>query len=206
MNKAFIDRFPIILAIDTLSPVKEQKLLIDRTAIEPELAQNLTTIATMARRDYTDNKISTFISTRTLLNIGKLIMQGLTAKEAYITTVLRKTSNKEEQAILKDFFQLVMKISDVPNPDKPIITTQAELDRMTDEINLYRSRLDEYQKLRIEAINAKDEAESKLKPTIDKLSEAQIELAGLQKISAEQAQTILTYKKLDEMIKGIANK
>jgi MoxR-like ATPase len=201
MNKAFIDRFPIILAIDTLNYKKEAKLLQDRTAIDEITATNLVSIATLARKDYTENKISSFVSTRSLLNIGELIKNGLTPKEAYTTTIVRKTNNQEEQAILKDFYNLVMKTNEAnDNPDKPIITNQAEIDQFIRQIDSLKSDNDAFYKQRNEAQDKLIEAQEQLK-----------ELEALKQRDKTQSETIdqlsekiKNYKQLEETIAKFA--
>lgn len=133
MNKAFIDRFPIILLIDTLAPKAEQKLLIDRTDIDNKLAEQLVVIATMARKDYVENKLSVFISTRSLLSVANLIKNDLTPRKAYETAVVQKTSNKDEQKVLLDFFLSVFKLAQ-GSEDNYIVVQQSELTRLHDEV------------------------------------------------------------------------
>lgn len=130
MNKAFMDRFPIIIAVNTLAPKKEKDLLIARTGIKPELADQLITIATMNRKNYIENKISTFTSTRSLLNIAHLINQGMTPQEAYTTTIVRKTNYKEEQAVLRDSFLAVLKANASEDNDIPTIISLKELEEL----------------------------------------------------------------------------
>lgn len=203
MNKAFIDRFPIILAIDILNYKKEAKLLQDRTTITEQLATDLVSVATMARKDYIENKISTFVSTRSLLNIGKLVTQGLTPKEAYITTIVRKTNNLEEQAILKDFYNLVMKTNETTDSiDKPVITTQAE-------INRYTARIDSLQLDNNQFYKEKQEAQLELetaKLELKQVTELNSKVTELETAKAELEQKVITYKRLDEMIAGLASK
>lgn len=107
MNKAFLDRFPIILQINHLPVEEEQQLLIDRTGIAADIAKDLVMMATMARTEYMNNKLTMFVSTRTLLHTASLIQHGLDFKTAYQLTVMRKTNNIEEQKVVLDFYLAV---------------------------------------------------------------------------------------------------
>lgn len=109
MNKAFLDRFPIILNINHLPVPEETKLIAERTGVDIGLAKELVTMATMARTEYLNNKLTVFVSTRTLLNAAMLTKHGLDFKTAYKLTVMRKTNNHDEQKVILDFFMAVRK-------------------------------------------------------------------------------------------------
>ena len=109
MNKAFLDRFPIILNINYLPVPEEIKLITERTGVDVGLAKELVTMATMARTEYMNNKLTVFVSTRTLLNTAMLVAHGLDFKTAYKLTVMRKTNNHDEQKVILDFFGAIRK-------------------------------------------------------------------------------------------------
>jgi MoxR-like ATPase len=104
MNKAFLDRFPIILNIYHLPVPEEIKLITERTGVDENIAKQLVTMATMARTEYINNKLTVFVSTRTLLNTAMLITHGLDFKTAYKLTVMRKTNSPDEQKVILDFY------------------------------------------------------------------------------------------------------
>lgn len=112
MNKAFLDRFPIILNIYHLPVPEEQKLIIDRTGVSEQIAKELVTMATMARAEYINNKLTVFVSTRTLLNTAMLITHGLDFKTAYKLTVMRKTNSPDEQKVILDFYLAIRREGD----------------------------------------------------------------------------------------------
>ena len=131
LNRAFFDRFPIVLAIEILSPTKEKKLLIDRINLEPELARNMVNCAWLNRRAYGEQKTLTLISTRSLLQWGGLIKQGLTRKQAYTISIVGKARNEEKKAFL-DFYHAVFKTA-AKEEDKIVIQTQKEFQLKVDK-------------------------------------------------------------------------
>lgn len=117
MNKAFLDRFPIILNIYHLPVPEEMKLIRERTGVDEQTAKELVTMATMARTEYINNKLTVFVSTRTLLNTAMLITHGLNFKDAYKLTVMRKTNNPDEQKVILDFYLAIRKEGDTSSDD-----------------------------------------------------------------------------------------
>jgi MoxR-like ATPase len=193
MNKAFLDRFPIVITVDVLTPAKEKQLLVDRTGIPEKLSEQLVTIATMARKDYTEQKIMSYVSTRGLINIGKLIQAGLEPKTAYQTTIVKKTSNKEEQKILMDFFLAVMKMASgtaEQQLDMPIVTTQRELKLLEANATNRQKQAEEYY--------------SKAKEATAQLQVIKVELEKTTAITNEQKTlTQLQQQELEDLRKAI---
>jgi midasin (ATPase involved in ribosome maturation) len=200
LNKAFIDRFPIILSVDTLPPKKEIKLLTDKTGITEELAQKLVTVATLGRKDYTENKISTFISTRGLLNMAFLIKSGLEPKEAYLKAITRKSQNKEEQKLLNDFFLAVFKLSGTleDNPDQAMVVTKWDLDIQKDAIERYQKIAEEAEKDKQKDGLALEKAEEELK----RLKGIENQNKDLSDQVAKLTKQVETYTKLEDIIKS----
>ena len=129
MNRAFKDRFPIILEVNVLPPADEVNLILARSKVTSDFANKMVTIATMIRKEYMDHKIATFCSTRGLLEWADLIKQGLDQKTAFITSIVRKASDKNEQKVLVDFYLSVFKqAGGEDGQDVPVITTQGEID------------------------------------------------------------------------------
>jgi MoxR-like ATPase len=207
MNKAFLDRFPIVVTVDVLQPAKEKALLVKRTGITEELAEQIVTIATMARKDYTEQKIMSYISTRGLLHIAKLIKAGLEPKNAYETTIVKKTNNKEEQKILTDFFLAVFKQASgdgQENLDVPYITTKREIRSLEENYRIAREQRDKADQLRTEA-------DSKLSQSQRDLERAVIEANNNGKLATDQADKIKdmqksldSYKRLEEILAGVS--
>lgn len=127
MNKAFLDRFPIILHIQHLPVEEEIALLIERTKVDLQIAKDLVTMATMARTEYLNNKLTMFVSTRTLLHTANLVSHGVDFKTAYKLTVMRKTNNLDEQKVVLDFFLAIRKEHGETNEEKMYeLVTKAE--------------------------------------------------------------------------------
>jgi nitric oxide reductase NorQ protein len=130
MNKAFLDRFPIILNVNHLSVPEEIKLIVERTGVTKALAQELVSIATMARTEYLNNKLTVFVSTRTLINAASLMAHGLDSKSAYKLTVMRKTNNPDEQKVILDFYLAVRKEGEGNPEDKYEVIKSGELKKL----------------------------------------------------------------------------
>lgn len=103
LNRAFMDRFHIVLHIDILDPEVEKKLIIERTGVTEDLAKGMVNVAWMARKAYREHKTMLMISTRTLLQWALLIKQGLDNDMAFRTAVVNKSQSEETDAFL-DFF------------------------------------------------------------------------------------------------------
>jgi len=140
MNRAFMDRFPVVIGVETLDVEDEEKLLISRLKLEPELAKDLVTIATLARKDYAENKIMSFVSTRALLHVGQLIQSGLKAKDAYTASVVKKTNNQDEQKILSDIFGAVFKASTAASQrEKIMLIKKKDIDDLNDKLTALKA-------------------------------------------------------------------
>lgn len=117
MNKAFLDRFPIILHINHLPVDEEIKLIVERTKVDEQTAKELVSMATMARTEYMNSKLTMFVSTRTLLHTARLVAHGVDFKTAYKLTVMRKTNNLDEQKVVLDFYLAIRRENDKGDED-----------------------------------------------------------------------------------------
>lgn len=206
MNKAFIDRFGIILTIDVLSAIKEKELLVKRTGIDEEKAQQLVTMATMARKDYSENKLSTYISTRALVGIAKLIVSGMDFKEAYKVAIMRKTTDKQEQKALYDFCLAVLKFADDDSASNnmPVVTTKGELQRYQDNAKAWQERAIVDQRQRMEAMKELTIAKNELTTAESNLNNHLIVVEKLQAEKKELEEQVKAYAKLDEIINTVS--
>lgn len=203
MNKAFLDRFPITIFVDTLAPKPEQDLLVQKIGLASDLAMKMVSVATMARKDYTEQKISTYISTRSLLSIGKLIQSGLAPRLAYSRAVIEKISSKEEKKILLDFFLSVFKLaegSDTKN--QPIVITQGELDDLKKQVEHYG---DEYRAIGDKVRKIEDE-KYELEKQADQGKQYARDLTEANEKMIEMQKQIDSYKKLEDIIKAASQK
>ncbi len=209
MNKAFLDRFPIVITVDVLTPVKEKKLLTDRTGIDETTAENLVTIATMARKDYTEQKIMSYVSTRGLLNIAKLIQLGLSARHAYESTIVKKTNNLEERKILIDFFLAVMKLASGTNEqqlDVPYVTTKREIHDLQQRNIISEKNAEEYSKKLREVNKSSQELEIRMSETITLSEGYKNQTEQLQKEKEELQKSLKAYEKLEGIIQQVSKK
>jgi len=204
MNKAFLDRFPIVIEVGVLSVTREKKLLVKRTGITELLSGQLVTLANMIRKAYLEQKILTFCSTRGLLNIAYLISRGLEPKEAYQKAIVSKTNNKDEQKILIDFFLAVFKMANTENNREiPVVITQGELD------DYKNARINAEQQVK-KAVDNETEIQSTLNKTKDTLQKVKAELETAEKTVNKQRANLkkLTdevegYRKFDSILKRI---
>lgn len=205
LNKALLDRFPIIIAVDVLTPKKEIALIIDRTTIDEKIATDLVTMATMLRADYAENKIGTYTSTRTLLHIAEFIKQGMGAKEAYTVSLVRKTQSKDEQKIMSDVYNSVLKVTDDPeNEDSALqVVSKGDIKRDKARIEELEAKIfkatAEQATIKIEKLKA--ERESELDKDI--IQQKQALLNTREKTIEEITAQLQSYKWIDTKLQSI---
>jgi MoxR-like ATPase len=108
LNQALLDRFPIIVEVDTLPKAREQSLLVTRTGVEETIAGQLVEVASRLRKDYRENKLTLYVSTRSLLNVCRLVRQGWEVANAWATVVINRAQVKEERLVIGDVFKTVI--------------------------------------------------------------------------------------------------
>lgn len=140
LNRAFMDRFGIILSVDVLKPDAEQKVLSKRANIQDDMAEKMVTVAWMARKAYQEQKTLTFVSTRSLLQWADLIKAGLDEKTSYIKSIVNK-ARSEEQSAFADFYNAVFKSAADDRDTTPTIITKAELKELKENLDVLRSEL-----------------------------------------------------------------
>jgi len=153
LNRAFLDRFGILIFIQILTPANEEKLLIERTGIAPDMAKKLIATAWLNRKAYAESKTMTLISTRSLLQVATLLNEGLEPAEAYRTAIVNKARLDEHRAFM-DFFNLIFKTTEGDTAYLPEILTPEEVKQRADREEELRKNLNEY----VEKCN-KDEVE-----------------------------------------------
>lgn len=155
MNRAFLDRFAIILNFEIPTPAKEEAILVEKGGIAQELATQMVTIAHMARKAYEESKTLTFLSTRGLLQWCDLVVSGgMDLKPAYISSIVNK-ARKEEQIAFKDFFNAVFKDKPEEQADAMILTSKRQIDDYEKQLRQFS---EEMQKLRTEQTKATGDA------------------------------------------------
>lgn len=132
LNRAFLDRFGVILNIDIVSPATEKKILVDRCGISEKQATELVAVAWLNRKAYMDKKTLTLISTRSLLQVAELIKNGLEIKDAYNMAVVNKATTDDKMAFM-DFFNIVYKTNEIAGNNLPLILLPDEVAQMEKE-------------------------------------------------------------------------
>jgi MoxR-like ATPase len=179
LNMAFFDRFPIVLEVQAPSPDIERKLLTD-TGLDEIIANRLVAFAVMSRKAYHEGKSLLYVSTRSLLQWGDLIVRGeLNTKDAFNLSVLPK-SNKDERDALNDLYNAGFQVApDGSNgDDEPVIVTnkvyqelkakadkldnsrdmqEREIKTLTDTCEQYKSHIDEVLKHKVELLDKIDD-------------------------------------------------
>jgi len=214
MNKAFLDRFPIIISVDTLAPDKEKELLVSRTKISEEMANILVITATMARKDYLEQKIFLYVSTRSLLNTAKLISSGMKPQNAWSTTVVKKTNNKDEQKALLDFFLAINKQAEAEDKGTtPIITTKKEFETLKHRAEKAEGLiLDKERELatQLKAIDELEKTLEKLNLTADEIKKViegqKTEIEAERKKNEELQDQIKEYQQIEKIIQKASKK
>lgn len=203
MNKAFMDRFAVILWIDVLEPKKEVALLVSKSGIDEQTAMNLVAVATICRKEYTEGKLVTFVSTRTLINLSKLIIAGIEPRKAFQMGVCQKTTNKEEQKLLEDFFLSVFKLAKGSDDglDVPYITTKREINELT----VKASQADEILAKTANQLRETVEEMVNTKTLLDELANEKINMAkkyeDLEAKNKEINEKLKAYSTLEDIIK-----
>lgn len=182
LNRAFMNRFDAVIAVDILPAEKERALLMQRTGIDENLASRMVSVAWLGRKAYKEQTTMTLISTRNLLQWANLIAKGIDSKIAYIRAIANK-ARKDEVPAFADFYNAVFQTSSTDNNSNEVfVTTKGE-------IETYKQRI-------IHLTDTFEEAERKSKSlsielnaakvTADKLQKQLDQLSDITKIKAER--------------------
>ena len=82
LDAALADRMQAWIMLDYLSQEDEADLLVRRTGVAPEVALQLVKTAHQVREIASRGEITTGVSTRRVLQAGRLVQQGLSARES----------------------------------------------------------------------------------------------------------------------------
>jgi hypothetical protein len=202
LNKAFNDRWKIIIEMETLSPIAEAKLLQDETGIDEQTAKNLVVVATMARKEYKTEKILTYISTRSLINFAELIMSKVEIKNAFNLAIGNKAETESEKRILIDFLCSVFKIGTGETTGNFELIDSKELEKLKkqqNETEIYKEKLRTSENEKQDIRTLKEEAEARAEYN-------RLDVQTKEKENQDLKDQLKTYEKLDELIKKSLNK
>jgi nitric oxide reductase NorQ protein len=181
LNRAFLDRFSIILNFDLPTPKKEQEILISKSGVAADIAEKMVTLAHAARKSYAEQKTLTFVSIRSLLQWAKLFVNGgMQIKEAYITSIANKARTEERTAFV-DMYSAVFKDKPEEEADALVLTSRRQLDGYEQQVRTLQDRCQILEKtakekesenstLKVE-LKTKDEMAKKMERETLKLSE-----------------------------------
>lgn len=192
MNRAFLDRFAIILNFEIPTPAKEKAILMEKGGVAEDVADKMVTIAHMARKAYEEAKTMTFMSTRGLLQWCDLVINGgMDMQPAYISAVVNK-ARKEEQIAFKDFYHAVFKDKPEEEKDAMILTSKKQIDGYEKQIRQFNEELQnmnrEVTKANVERDKLKKDAEGWEKTANKALDTARSLKETLEKIGAMPTQ------------------
>lgn len=140
INRAFMDRFGIVLHIDHMSPDKEEQYLVER-GIDAANAHNMVLFATSYRAAHKEGKTLTYCSTRSLLQWGDLIKTGMSLEDAFIYAVAGKARQDEKQALM-DVFSATVKINlGLAGKDTLVVIKLSEIDKLKKSLQLARDKV-----------------------------------------------------------------
>lgn len=109
-NQATLSRF-IILRVQPLSASEESELLIEKYALDANIANKLAVIASGLRKLKEQGEIMTFISTRDIEQVAILMIADIDMIEALDVCILQKAAGSHEIELMKKVIQDVSGIS-----------------------------------------------------------------------------------------------
>lgn len=140
LNRAFLDRFSIILNFTLPTPKKEQEILVAKAGIADDIAEKMVTLAHAARKSYEEQKTLTFVSIRSLLQWANLFVNGgMPMKEAYITAIANKARTEERTAFI-DMYSAVFKDKPEDEVDALVLTSRRQLDGYEQQVRTLQDR------------------------------------------------------------------
>lgn len=134
LNGATLSRFGCVLTIDYAE--KEPEILVERTGIDLELANNLVTCANAIREMTRKGELMALCTTRDLLQVAKMIKMGVDKQEALEVCVVNKAKIDEREQI-KKVFELNLDMRFKVRSGKKVIALSPE------EIKEVENRIDE---------------------------------------------------------------
>lgn len=128
VNRAFIDRFALSLFIEPMDAKKEEDFIIQKVGLTPEDAHNMMLFSTAFRKVYAEQKTSTFVSTRSLLQWGALIKSGFSLEQAFEFALIGKLRSDEKQGARDVFTATTKKNLEFAGKDELVIVQKSQVD------------------------------------------------------------------------------
>lgn len=174
LNQALLDRFPIILEIGALRADEEKELLKERTGIGDDESAKLVEFANRCRTDYKSNKLSIYVSTRSIINVSRLIQAGIDAYQAVTTVIVNKSQMGDERAVLSDVFASVWKLAgkDLAKVNYQLINRE-DLDKIKKQLNQHQKEIKEMTEAVMLQKRRGDALAEEIKPLQDQIKEAE---------------------------------
>lgn len=162
LNRAFLDRFSIILNIEIATEEQEINILTKRCKLKEDVAKLMVATAKLGRKAYFEKTTLTLISTRSLIQWGNLINEGLEAWQAYDLAISNK-SHPEENEAFKDFYN--MTFANRPNVGKSskgrfTLVDSSEVDNLKNEVSSKEKEIKSLNKKLNELEKVEEDAEA----------------------------------------------
>ena len=141
VNRAFIDRFTLSLFIEPMDAKKEEAFLIERVGLNDEESHNMMLFATAFRKVYAEQKTSTFISTRSLIQWGQLVKSGFSLEQAFEFALLGKLRSDEKQGAQDVFTATTKKNMDFAGKDELVIVQKSQVDEANENFTKAKQEL-----------------------------------------------------------------
>lgn len=176
VNVALMSRFAGVFHVDVF-PVEQEVRVLERNSVSGEVAKKLVNLATRLREVRRKGDMSTFVSTRDIIQAGKLTTAGLDFDKAVIFSVFNKFTSEEREDLAKSSLFKSVK-AEIPKTAEHQSTEKA----LAAEVNI-RQRYEEAYKKEAEKrlLAEKQLAELKANP-----------LAGISGLDPKTAQLLKT--------------
>lgn len=139
VNLALMSRFAGVFHIDVFAPDKETEVL-QRNKIEKDTSHKLVNLAVKLRDLKKKGDMSTFVSTRDIIQAGKLTTAGVSFEEAVTFAVLNKLTTDEREELNKTPFISAITTS-LPVP-KELKEAKEQIKKSTDLANSLKKELE----------------------------------------------------------------
>jgi cobaltochelatase CobS len=99
LNRAFLDRFAMVLQFDYLAPMDEAQLLENRTGCDASLAMAICKVAALTRTKADNGHLSHGMGLRRLVSLAERISDGMDPVAAFQTCVINAVPFDDREAL-----------------------------------------------------------------------------------------------------------
>jgi nitric oxide reductase NorQ protein len=99
LNRAFLDRFAMVIQFDYLAPADEALLLTNRTGCDPALANQLCKVAALTRTKADNGHLSHGLGLRRLVSLAESMTDGMAPVAAFQASVINAVPFDDREAL-----------------------------------------------------------------------------------------------------------